>query len=133
MLSSIATHEPLPFVPATVTIWYGGSRSPSCSSTATKRSRRRSIRFGCTVSNHASQRSSDCPLSDGIVTRREPPGSGRHGAGAELGEQRRDLVAAVAPIENHVDRTFFEQELGPLKTFGQRFAGRLLDDARAGE
>ena len=30
MLSSIATHEPLPFVPATVTTLYGGARSPSC-------------------------------------------------------------------------------------------------------
>src|SRR5688572_9494993 len=133
MLSSIATHEPLPFVPATVTILYDGERSSSCSSTATNRSRRRSIRFGCTVSNQASQRSSVWPLSGGVITPAKPPGSGQRRSGAELGEQGRDLIASVPPIEDHVDRALLEQELGALKSFRQGLTGCLLDDARPGE
>ena len=46
------------------------------SSTAMNRSRRRSMRFGWTVSNQASQRSSVSPRC-GVVTRSAPPGSGQ--------------------------------------------------------
>src|SRR6185295_12519629 len=132
MLSSIATHEPLPFVPATVTTLYGGLRRPSVSSTATNRSSRRSIRFGWTVSNQASQRSSVSPRC-GVVTGNEPPSSGQRRPRRQLREQRRDLVAGVPAIENHVDGALLEQELGALESFGQRLAGRLLDDARPRE
>src|SRR6185503_148534 len=132
MLSSIATHEPLPFVPATVMTLYGGLRRPSESSTATKRSSRRSMRFGWTVSNQASQRSSVSPRC-GVVTRKEPPSSGQCGPRGQLREQRRDLIARVAAIENHVDGALLEQELGALEALGQRLARRLLDDARARE
>jgi hypothetical protein len=59
MLSSIATHEPLPFVPATVTTLYGGGLSSSRSITAVTRSSVRSIFFGCSVSNRRSQSSSE--------------------------------------------------------------------------
>src|SRR5690348_3001752 len=117
MLSSSATHEPLPFVPATVMTLYGGLRRPSESSTATNRSSRRSIRFGWTVSNQASQRSSVRPRC-GVVTRNEPPGSGQRGPRGQLREQRRNLIARVPAIENHVDGAFLEQKLGALEAFG---------------
>src|SRR5688572_30141356 len=116
MLSSIATHEPLPFVPATVMTLYGGARRPSVSSTATNRSSRRSMRFGWMVSNHASQRSSVSPRG-GVVTRNVAPGSGQRRPRGQLREQRRDLIARVPAIEDHVDGPFLEQELGALKAF----------------
>src|SRR5688572_28752346 len=132
MLSSIATHEPLPFVPATVTTLYAGVRSSSCSRMATKRSSRRSMRFGWTVSNQASQRSSVAPRGK-AVTRKRPSGGGQDGPRAELREQRSDLIARVATIEDHVDRALLELELGALEPLGQYLAGRLLDDAGACE
>src|SRR5688572_5415215 len=132
MLSSIATQEPLPFVPATVMTLYDGLRRPSVSSTATNRSSRRSMRFGWTVSNQASQRSSVSPRC-GVVTRNESRGSGQRGPRRKLGEQRRDLVARMPAIEDHVDGALLEQELRALEALGQRLARRLLDDARPRE
>src|SRR5688572_18791206 len=132
MLSSIATQEPLPFVPATVMTLYDGLRRPSVSSTATNRSSRRSMRFGWTLSNQASQRSSVNPRR-GVVTRNESRGSGQRGPRRKLGEQRRDLVARMPAIEDHVDGALLEQELRALEALGQRLARRLLDDARARE
>src|SRR5688572_11264490 len=131
MLSSMATHEPLPFVPATVTTLYAGVRRSSSSRMATNRSSRRSMRFGWTVSNQASQRSSVAPRGNGVTG--SGRGSGQEGPRAELRQQGRDLIARVPAIEDHVDRALLEQELGTLKSFGQRLAGRLLDDARTRE
>ena len=48
-------------------------------------------------------------------------------------QHRGDLVAHLPPVDDHVDRAMIEQELRALKSFGQRFAHGLLDDARTGE
>src|SRR5690606_25419529 len=48
-------------------------------------------------------------------------------------EQRGDLVAHVAAIDDHVDRALLEQELGALEALGELLAHGLLDDPRAGE
>src|SRR5581483_10451051 len=48
-------------------------------------------------------------------------------------EQRGDVVAQLAPLEDHVDGAVREKKLGALESFGQFFAHRLLDHARAGE
>src|SRR5438105_15533809 len=48
-------------------------------------------------------------------------------------EEMRELVAHLAPVDDHVDGAVLEQELRALKTFGQRFPHRLLNDARTGE
>jgi len=55
---AIALFDPLPLVPATVMTLYAGGLSFSRSSIPSMRSRLRSIFFGCSVSNHESQRSS---------------------------------------------------------------------------
>jgi len=44
-------------------------------------------------------------------------------------EKIRELVAHLAPVDDHVDRTLLEQELGTLKTFRELLAHGLLDDA----
>jgi hypothetical protein len=41
-----------------------------------------------------------------------------------------NLVAQFAAVDDHVDSTLLEQELGTLEAFRQGFAHRLLDDAR---
>jgi len=37
-------------------------------------------------------------------------------------EKIRELVAHLAPVDDHVDRTFLEQEFRPLETFGKLLA-----------
>src|SRR6267378_2597783 len=44
------------------------------------------------------------------------------------GQQEMQLVAQLAPVDDHVDRAFLEQELGALETLGELLAHRLLDD-----
>src|SRR5690554_5004162 len=133
MLSSIATHEPLPFVPPTITVRYGGGFSSRRSRTSVTRPRLMSIFFGCSVSSQASQSSSERPRRSGVTIAASFAGSARRGPVEQLREQRRDLIARLPPVDDHVDRALLEQELGALETFGQRLAGGLLDHARPGE
>src|SRR5204863_9357231 len=132
MLSSIATHDPLPLVPATVMTLYGGGLSFSRSSKVTTRSSVRSIFFGCSVSNHESQRSSVKSRRDDEATPLAP-GSGQSGFCQQLGKQCRNLIARLTAVKDHVDRAFLEQELGALEALGQRLARGLLDHARTRE
>src|SRR6185436_10434025 len=114
MLSSIATHEPLPLVPATVTTLHRGGRRWRASSTDASRSRLMSMRFGCSVSNQVSQWSSGRPRRAELVTSALSC-SGQRGPSAELGEQSRDLIAGLSPVENHVDGALLEQKLRALE------------------
>src|SRR5690606_16075755 len=117
MLSSIATHEPLPLVPAIVITRNGGGLSPNRSSTAVTRSRVMSIFFGCSVSSQASHSSSDRPRRTGVTI---DCFLARFRAVEELREQRGGLVARVTTVDDGVDRALLEQELRALETFGQR-------------
>ena len=48
-------------------------------------------------------------------------------------QQRRDALAHVAPIHDHVENAVLEEKFASLEAFGQRLAHRLLDDSRACE
>ena len=60
------------------------------------------------------------------------PGSER-GNFLQQGQEGCQLVAHFAPVDDHVDGAFLEQEFGALEAFRQLLAHRLLDDARPGE
>src|SRR5690606_23121156 len=156
MLSRIATHEPLPFVPPTVITLYGGGTSSSRSRTVRIRPRLMSIFFGWSVSNHASHSAREA--------KRCGTGESALGASGGVGRSRRfrrrrrqrrrsrldrllvrlrqihelrdhggDLVTRPPPIDDHVDRALLEQELGALEADRQSLLHGLLDHARAGE
>ena len=61
--------------------------------------------------------------------------SGGDGAGSffELGEQLRELVTHFPAIDDHVDGAVIEKEFAALESFGQLLAYGLLDDARPRE
>src|SRR5690606_13069537 len=124
--SSVATQLPLPLVPPTVTMRYGGSRRPITPSTARTRSRPRSISRGCSRSCQASQAARSLPA------KRRPALLLQRPAG-EHGQEARDGVAHLAPVHDHVEGAVLEEELAALETLRQGFAHRLLDDARPGE
>jgi len=42
----------------------------------------------------------------------------------------RELVAHLAPVDDHIDCALLEQELSALKAFGELLAHGLLDNAR---
>src|SRR5690606_18764343 len=92
MLSRIATHEPLPFVPPTVITLYGGGTRSSRSRIVRIRPRLMSIFFGWSVSNHASHSAREakrCGTGESALGARqaalaEEEGSGV--AGGKVGE-----------------------------------------------
>ena len=57
--------------------------------------------------------------------------AGRRRKPQQKGEQRGQFVAHLAPVHDHVDRSFLEQELGALETLRKLLAHGLLDDAWA--
>src|SRR5687768_16176435 len=148
MASSIAHAEPLPLVPPTVTTTKTGSRR-SDSLTARTRSSPIAIPWGCTRSMY--RRHSSSVVGRGRAASRVIQGNSgcagnrcsacaacrrRSSGGRQLEEQRderRKLVAHLAPVDDHVDGAVLQQEFGALEAFRQGLAHRLLDDARPGE
>src|SRR5262249_39930987 len=126
--SRCATTEPLPLVPATVITGKVGAATPRARATALTRSSPISMLLGCTdscsVSHSASVR---------ICEGRRVSASGGLGQLQQQSQERGDLVAHLAAIDDHVDRTVIEQELTALEALGQRLAHRLLDHARTGK
>src|SRR5690606_3291412 len=124
--SSVATQLPLPLVPPTVTMRYGGARNPIAPSTARTRSRPRSISRGCSRSCQASQAARSLSAKRRSARLLQRP-AGEHG------QQARDGVAHLAPVHDHVEGAVLEEELAALEAFRQGLAHGLLDDARAGK
>ena len=52
---------------------------------------------------------------------------------AQQGNQVRQTLLHFAAVDNLVNRTFFQQKFRALEAFGQGFAHRLLNHARAGK
>src|SRR5947208_2457364 len=138
ILSSIAQVEPLPLVPPTV-IATGGGGSAMRAATSRTRSSPSAIVAGWREEMWASHAPrvlvtwipDHCPLSRAPrMTCKSRLG---HRLALEQGDEARGAVPQLAPVDDHVDRAFFEEELRALESLGQRFAHRRLDDARARE
>src|SRR5687767_13023274 len=109
--------------------------APSRSQTARTRSRPSAIADGGSLSWCSSHAASVVGIGlpspgRGVVgtsgLARVDAGDGR-GLLREQGEQRGDLVAHLAAIDDEVERAVLEQELAALEAFGQRLAYGLLD------
>src|ERR1700720_206198 len=126
-----ATVEPLPLVPPTVMTGNAGSATPRARATAATRVSSMSMLLGCTDS---------CSVSHSASVRIGPKGLGAARASGSGGrqlqqqpQQRRDPVAHLAAVDNHVDGSVVEQEFAALEALRQGFAHGLLDDAGPGE
>src|SRR6266571_1580223 len=65
--------------------------------------------------------------------KRESGSAYRGGLPLQNGKKIRELVAHLAPVDDHIDCALLEQELRTLKALGELLAHGLLDDARPGE
>src|SRR5258706_10332311 len=104
------------------------SGSPMRSATSRTRSSPSAIVAGCCAEMYSSQSSSESFFNLCFAG-----SSLGHRLALEQREQARDLVAQLPAVDDHVDRAFFEEELGALESLGQCLAHPLLDDARPGK
>src|ERR1700716_3963877 len=124
------TVEPLPLVPPTVMTGNAGSATPRACATAATRVSSMSMLLGCTDSCSVSH-SASVRIGRGFGAGRASGGGGRQLQ--QQPQQRRDPVAHLAAVDNHVDGSVLEQEFAALEALRQRLAHGLLDDPGACE
>src|SRR6267378_4429437 len=112
-----ATVEPLPLVPPTVMTGNAGSAIPRVRATAATRLSSMSMLLGCTDSCSVSH-SASVRIGYGLGAARASGSGGRQLQ--QQPQQRRDPVAHLAAVDDHVDGAVLEQEFAALEALRQR-------------
>jgi len=115
---------------ATVMTGNAGSTTPRARATAATRVSSMSMLLGCTDSCSVSHSAS---VRIGPEARKRRARQARRRQLQQQPQQRRDPVAHLAAVDNHVDGSVLEQEFAALEALRQRFAHGLLDDPGTGE
>ena len=122
----MAQEEPLPLVPATVITLNGSSVRPMRRATVPTRSSPMSMLAGWICSNKKASRPA---TGFGIVACVNSSSVFDDLSVHQLGQQTGQAVAHFAPVDDEIDGTLLQQELGALEAFRQFLAHGLLDDA----